>query len=485
MPLRFRIARATVFALLAARAPSALAQLRGPSSSQDPYLLPRSPDVRTVALLTVGDRPTETPYRLVGVPDGLGTTGDGDGSFTLFCNHELAASAGIVRAHGATGAFVSRWTIDAATFEVLSGEDLIRRVYLWDAAGAAHVLGSAVRLTRFCSADLPAQAALFNPASGLGTQNQIFTNGEENGTLGRVFAHVTSGPDAGSSYEMPWLGRQNWENAVASPLAQDKTIVIGMDDASPGQLYVYVGMKRASGSDVQRAGLVGGDTYGVAVRGTPRDAAGRSVEDNALGIGGAVRPFALFSLGNLAGRNNAWIEEKSDRNGVTRFLRPEDGTWDPQRPSDFYFCTTNSFSGNSRLYRLHFADILWPEKGGEIEVLLGGGEGQHMMDNLCADGRGHLLIQEDTGNNAHLSAIWQYDIAADALTRIAEFDPARFISGGAGYLTQDEESSGIISAADVIGPGWFLLTAQAHYGIPGELVEGGQLLALFNPASAE
>jgi len=46
--------------------------------------------------------------------------------------------------------------------------------------------------------------------------------------------------------------------------------------------------------------------------------------------------------------------------------------------------------------------------------------------------------------------------------------------------TQDEESSGIIDASDILGRGWFLLDVQAHkLSADPELVEGGQLLALF------
>ncbi len=50
----------------------------------------------------------------------------------------------------------------------------------------------------------------------------------------------------------------------------------------------------------------------------------------------------------------------------------------------------------------------------------------------------------------------------------------------------DEETSGVIDMQNILGPGWYLLDAQAHYttGIPADLVEGGQLLALYNPATA-
>ena len=62
----------------------------------------------------------------------------------------------------------------------------------------------------------------------------------------------------------------------------------------------------------------------------------------------------------------------------------------------------------------------------------------------------------------------------------AHHDEARFLSGAPQFLTEDEESSGIIPAP-FLGKGWYLLDVQAHYPIEGEIVEGGQLLALHVP----
>src|SRR6266498_2893451 len=48
----------------------------GPSSSQSPYVVGSQPGVVTKSILTVGDsvnlKPDGTPYRMVGIPDGLG-----------------------------------------------------------------------------------------------------------------------------------------------------------------------------------------------------------------------------------------------------------------------------------------------------------------------------------------------------------------------------------------------------------------------------
>jgi hypothetical protein len=167
--------------------------------------------------------------------------------------------------------------------------------------------------------------------------------------------------------------------------------------------------------------------------------------------------------------------------GVTNFLRPEDGSWDPANDSDFYFNTTNAFGSPSRLWKLHFSNPANPTAGGKITAVLDGTEGQQMFDNLTVDNWGHSINQEDVGNNAHIGKIWQYTFASDSLKILAIHDTARFLSGGSKYLTQDEESSGIIDMQEILGAGMFLFTCQAHYGIAGELVEGGQLLALYNP----
>jgi hypothetical protein len=167
---------------------------------------------------------------------------------------------------------------------------------------------------------------------------------------------------------------------------------------------------------------------------------------------------------------------------VTAFNRPEDGAWDPSNPNDFYFVTTASFTGNSRLWRLRFNDRSNPAAGGTIDMLLNGTEGQKMMDNITITKRGQILIQEDPGNQDHIAKLWLYNIEKRTLTRVAQHDPARFEVGAPGFLTRDEESSGVIDASDILGEGWFLLDVQAHKASTDvELVEGGQLLALRIP----
>ncbi len=442
-----------------------IVSITGCSSSQSPYMQNTVGNTSTTSILTTGDQ--VGGYKMVGDPDGLGAFDNGNGTFTVLMNHELSNTQGIARAHGSIGAFVSKWVINKNTLCVQSGQDLIQSVRTWN--GSAFVTGTTV-FNRFCSADLPPQSAFYNVATGKGTLERIFMNGEESGMEGRAWAHIVTGPNAGVSWQLPWLGRCNWENQLASPVMSDKTVVVGTDDTTPGQVYVYIGSKQSTGTEIEKAGLQNGHVFGVAVSGLATEVTGS--------IPAPGTAFSLVDLGDVHNLTGAQLNTNSNAAGVTNFLRPEDGAWDPANPADLYFNTTASFTGPSRMWRLRFSDPLQPELGGTITAVLDGTEGQKMLDNMTITGSGQILMQEDPGSNAHNAKVWRYDIATDALSLIAQHDPSRFITGGANFLTQNEESSGILDVSHILGAGKYLIAQMAHYATTAELVEGGQLLLL-------
>ncbi len=449
------------------------AGLTGPSSSQNPYLTPLKPGVQFTSVLTANDN--IGGYTAVGLMDGLGAYDNGDGTFTILVNHEIGSTLGVVRDHGFIGTFVSKWIVNIADLSVVSGSDLMQNAFVWNTTTNSYDPASAA-FSRFCSADLPVESAFYNAVSGNGTQERIFMNGEESGNEGRQFAHIVTGPNAGNSYELPHLGKAGWENSVANPTMQDKTIVAELDDnTTNGQVYFYIGTKTNSGIEIDKAGLTNGNIFGVIVSGLGTE--------SSLSVPAPGTAFSLTNLGSVQNLTGATLNTNSITAGVTNFLRPEDGVWDLNDASIFYFVTTNSFTAPSRLWKLDFTDITNPELGGTITALLEGTEGQKMFDNITIDNYGNLIIQEDPGNQKYLARIWEYNIATDALIEIAKHDDSRFIVGGANYLTQDEESSGIIDVSSILGPGMFLIDDQAHYAITGEVVEGGQLLVMYNPDS--
>ncbi|MDD1443553.1 alkaline phosphatase, partial [Dolichospermum sp. ST_sed3] len=371
--------------------------IKGSSSSATSYIVPTALGVNLTSILTVGDSVNNkpdgiTPYRLAGIPDGLGAFDNGDGTFTLLVNHEIGSTNSVIRAHGSAGAFVSKWVINKSDLSVVSGSDLIQSVNLWNGTGFTQ---GTTAFGRFCSADLAPVSAFYNSATGLGTQERIFLNGEESGAEGRAFGNIATGANAGTTYQLPYLGKFSWENAVASPTASNKTVVAGTDDATPGQVYFYVGDKTNTGTDIDKAGLNNGNLYGVAVPGLTLELA-----TTALVTG---TRFTLADLGNVANTTGAALQTQSGIANVTEFGRPEDGAWDPSNPNDFYFATTGAtISGAavpSRLWRLRFDDATNPTAGGTIEAVLNGTEGHSKLDNLAIDKYGHILLQEDLGNN--------------------------------------------------------------------------------------
>ena len=475
----------------------------GPSTDAAPYIVPSRDDVSAVSVLTVGDsvnnKPdSATPYRMVGIPDGLGLLDNGDKTFTLFMNHELASTAGVPRQHHGTdpsgrGAFVSQWRIVGAGhptlpfLTVLEGRDLIQAVRIFDVATRSYraplpnsTAGAGEDdFNRLCSADLPALSAFF--FNGLGTQDRIYMNGEESGSQnGRAFAHVVSGALTGTTFELPRLGDAAWENVVANPFPQALTIVMLNDDRSPaGQVYMYVGTKldpaaNRGANPAELAGLNNGELFGVVVSGF--------AAEPAAGIPSGTR-FTTASLGDVTATTGPELESQSNALGVTAFARPEDGQWDPDNPRHYYFTTTGRQGTGggiaTRLWRLAFDDQTNPTQGGVIEMLLDGSEGIRNLDNMTIDRAGNVYLQEDLGNVAELSRIWRYNIATDSLIELAASSPEYFTSGSANYQTADDETSGIIDASAVLGPGWFLATVQSHASANDpELVQRGQLVAM-------
>lgn len=486
----------------------------GPSSSATPYLVGLEPNVRFTSIITTGDTvqgaadlPDGGAWRFGGIPDGLGALDNGNGTITVLVNHEIflgATTATVERAHGASGAYVSAVVIDSTTLKVVDAYDLADTMYT-DADGDGVWTLGASNIDRLCSADLPALEAFFwegedgiaGTADDLGTRDRIFMNGEEFGAEGRGFAWVVTGPEARTVWELPSLGKFSWENSVASPDSGKKTVVVGLADETPGQVYLYVGEKQAEGNTVEKAGLSGGKLFGIQASGIGNGAS----SENLVGTVPTTGTFSLVEIANANTLTGAVIDSTSDSLGVTEFARPEDGAWDTIDPNRFYFVTTGAGVAPNRLWALDFVDVETPELGGTFTLLLDGTEGTVALDNITVDADGKVWMVEDPGSSTRNAKTWVYDPATDSLDVAAGHDVARF--GDVGIpatlpFTTNEEASGIIDVTDLLGDAdtqAFLVDVQAHYNIAtdprfsadpveaararAELVEGGQLLVMY------
>lgn len=506
---------------------------RGPSTGSTPYVLPVTPGIEVISVLTVdntGANPDDLvpkvgggTYGMNGIPDGLGAFDNNDGTFTLLMNHELGNTLGVVRDHGAIGSYVSKYVINKNTLAVVNGEDLIKQAFNWNSASqASNPTSSALAFGRFCSADLPPVSAFFNSATNLGTQARLFMHGEEGTATGWQQATVVTGPDAGKSYV---LGKFNlttnnsgltgvgaWENALANPFAQDKTVVIGLNDGGTGimnnSVCLYVGQKQATGTEVEKAGLMNGTLTFVNVAGNAVEIANATTR--ATNITNGTR----FSLSGTS---------------ATTFSRPEDGNWHPTNPREFFFCTTDRLDqvsdglgaqiGRTRLWRLTFDDITNPEAGGVIDIIVdaqtvvvnGTPQQVNMFDNMCFNQRtGRIILQEDVGGAAHNGKVWELDLStfngttnSGTLRQLLKHDPTRFgdrvngvTTAATAPFTNDEETSGVIDITSIMSGGalhrgitneaWYISVDQAHYtsGITAAQVEGGQLFVMHDTSAS-
>jgi uncharacterized protein DUF839 len=484
----------------------------GPSTTTNPYVLPVAAGVNITSLLTVNDSGAAgNGYEMVGIPDGIGSRWE-RGKIVAYVNHELQATAGIARRHGQKGAFVAKLTINPKTLRVERGKDFINPgIRYWDYSTGRYSVKPSLAWTtgpaqsaefgRFCSGSLTRPLQLVSFTSLRGYFGQLYFANEEIGDEGRSFAVTTDG----DATQLPRLGLFSWENTLVAPTRGDTTLVIGNEDGGSGQLHVYIGRKQYRGSAVDKAGLTNG-------RPTVVDVLNEAVTNDAefRGTYGKNNPVPV-RFNDIDWTKGGTAQNDEAKTKGLSLNRIEDGSWDPRHPNDFYFDTTLggvgrttgtdpvTKSGTGRdgggLWRLRFADVDRPELGATLELLLDGSEsiGLNQPDNVTIDAHGNLLLQEDPGDNVHVSRIVAYRIADGATGVVARFDPTRFsrdafLANQPEFLTLDEESSGIVPTSGQFGPDTFLFDAQVHTaknlppgdvrGTVQEYVENGQLLLL-------
>ena len=493
------VAMAAVAVLMLAATPVALARpVRdpgpvGPSTTTDRYVIPVADGVTTTALLSAGDRVPNAfgagLYAEGGIPDGLGATHAGGRKLTVLENHEWGASNGITpRRHGAPHAYVSRLTLDRKTLAVLEEGDFINPgVQYFDYVTRRYVTRATApfgdAFLRFCSGTLSDPRQFWNPDTRLGYKGQLYFANEENGDNGRSFG-VTL---AGDARQLPRLGLFSWENTKPAATTDESTLVIGNEDAGTnanpaGQLWIYTGIKRGRGDAFARAGLTDGSLQVLAAA---NPAVKSDIDWRATygkGVAGRVTLAGIDWRKSGADQN---ADAKADGLSLTRI---EDGHWDPRHPRDYYFLTTQGGNGftsardGGGLWRLRLDDVNEPDLGGELTLVLDGSEtiGLNKPDNMAIDAHGNLLIQEDPGENDHVARVLAYKLSTGLIATLATFDPDKFAPGAAGFITNDEESSGVIDTEALLGDGTFLFDAQVHTPHPDldQVVEYGQLLRL-------
>ncbi len=489
----------------------------GFKTAQGAMIVPVAAGVTYEPIISVGDT-LSSGYMFESIPDGISIAKNGNGTVDLYVNHETStvpfpynATTG-VGFNDFTNAMVSKLRLSQKSGGVLQG---------W------YAIPSDANFQRFCSNFLATEEHGFD-------RPMLFTNEEATDFVyrtGQAWPVTTGDPAAeqaglvvaydvrnGKYKPIYGMGRHNHENAVAIP-GYGQPVVLSGDDTftsnpAQSQLYSYIA------EDADAVWNDEGDLYGL-------------VLDNA-----AINDYYDFPVGSAMSQtgtfkkiakvdavgNQTTLETASDALNVFQFVRVEDIAYDkrPGMQNVVYVVDSgrgatsaggNPFtSSNGRVWKL-VLDPSDPTKVLSLSILIEGDDAPvktlgeiHQPDNIESTA-GSLLITEDPGSsqqfpfgsllpNATTARIWQYDLAAGTKNVVAKVNqsadegPTDVDAAPVGSLGA-WESSGLIDASDVFGPGAFLVDVQAGTLVITEEVrgtltyqrDGGQLGLLHIPGA--
>lgn len=245
-----------------------------------------------------------------------------------------------------------------------------------------------------------------------------------------------------------------------------------------------------------------------ALSGAPTAAAGQTVVVNKL-VDIEFRKVPTVS--NRGEGLSGEAQQVVAANRGTEFARIEDMSFDPTNPNVVYFITTQSDSDGAAtdlqvpgstdlvrdatskrdggaLWKLTFEDVADPSLGATLDIVLNGSEtpviagtadsdsgyangdlggALYKPDNLAisADGQ-YAFIQEDPGAVDRVTRLLAVRMSDAKLVTVAAFDTDMFspTANSSSYLTNDEETSGIIDITSQLSATdpTFLFNAQIH-----------------------
>jgi len=403
-------------------------------------MFPEFASVNVTTLLSTGDTIQGSPNFIYGgAPDGQGFLKNPDGTgYVMVTNHENTWA-------------VSRVYLDKKLNPV-KGE------YIVDTDGG---------MFRLCS------ASLATPEEHGFPRNIFLTTGESNvNAMTHAIDPLAAVDSKNQSRVKPALGKFSGENAVPLPKTAfpGKTVIILGEDASNGQVYLYV-------SDVP-GDLDNGKFYAL-----------RRKDKNQIETAitkGNTYDVEFVEVPNAKNLTGAEIENLNSTLGSIQFARIEDLDYRKgggANGRELYFVATG-IAGTpdktywGRMYRLKL-DANSPLTG-KLEVVADGADkpGVDIInpDNLCAT-ENYVYIQEDGDSffpgATHNSWIWQYNIATGVKKPFMEMKNKSF--AGTKYNPTSDmrfglwEHGAMVDISDIIGvSGAFTINVHSHSWIEGD-----------------
>jgi hypothetical protein len=469
-------------------------------------LTPLAPGASVLPIISVGDT-LPSGYMFESIPDGISftrnftATPSGFAAANVYVNHELSTVPFPPNRSDFNNAMLSKLQLSFGDAGVLSGQ---------------YVIPSSANYQRFCS------NFLIGPEHG-SELRLVLTNEEARDivlrsgqawhppsvslsepTAEQAGVVVAYDVDTGQYKSIYGMGRHNHENSVGIPGYGYPVILSGDDtfDAPASQVYLY---KAANGaavwndqgtlyafkSDNPAINDYGDLTTGMSVSGhfleVPRlIATGKKADGKDITSADVGYPPPPTGIPD----GPQWVlEHWSNLNNVFQFIRIEDTAYDRNDPFVHYLADTgepralaNPDTGrlrrapsgtrgpfmNGRIFKMVF-DPSDPLKVQSLSILIDADAGGynnpgviHQPDNLETT-KTSLLIQEDPGGHNQGAAIgyakiWRFYLPGATLQPVAQVNQSLRPDLPIGSW----ESSGIIDASSVLGPGAFLVDVQAH-----------------------
>lgn len=472
---------ATVLVAIAAAA-------TGVKTAKPPYLVPTAPGVIVDPILSTSDIvPTGQvpPYQMSGIPDGLGAYGHGK-------NHEVDEGSGNRRGHGplpdtytvlmnhelgvtfpgqppGVNTRISKLKIDSATNSVLE---------------AKYVFTGHEGFERFCSATLE----VIKGTPWYFTGEEAINGIPPAPPAGHDGSSIAMNAATGQWWETEHFGHLQHENIVPAKLSKWFFLTTD-DDFRPGQdayLYAYI-------SKTFEAGISGDPSQGsLYVWKADQGIQSTDIQKGMPPLSGRFVPIT-----QAENANSVTLKAAAAARGAFKFDRLEDAALADDKKGRFYFADTGKAprTVRGRIYQFD-VNVGDPTKA-SLQVILDGDKGDDIYnpDNIDTSERS-IVIQEDRESpfrgppgppvaDAGYNRILVYDIQAKTLQSVARVATPATLRPGTW------ESSGVINAFNILGPGWWLTDVQAHSSFapqPGPSLvpnsssgEDGQLQAVYIP----
>jgi hypothetical protein len=549
--LRFALATAAL-ALVAVFATTAGGANGGFTTSVDEMLDGRN-GWTTEAIISVGDT-LGSGYTFEAIPDGISIERvNGQGTADILVNHELSLVPFPATRQDHLNSTVSKLRLNQHSAGVLKGEYVIpqsagyQRFCSNFLVGAEHGFERELLLTNEEARDIVLRAEdSWEPGLSFSVPNTeqagvVVAYDVKSGAFKSIYGmgrhnHENSVGIPGYGYPVVLSGDDTFD-APASQLYMYKADSGADVWNDKGKLYAFVANDPGIndyGDVTEAMGPIAGHFIEV-----PREiATGKDADDGSevtsadfdyplpSASPSTMPPYPKPATPNMPDGPQWVLEHWSNENNVFQFIRIEDIAYDrrPGMSNAVYFADTGeprakpsaipgwtrlerSSSGggaymNGRIFKLTLGSN--PLEGATLDILPGADfdalgynstAAVHQPDNIETTTEG-IYIQEDTGSHnasfagATNARIWRYLFSTGVEEVIAEVNQA--IPGAPALAPAAWESSGIVDASSIFGPGAFLVDVQAHgwdTEIPGgndppaiPKRENGQLLLLRAPA---